>query len=360
MFQNAISVRRRLAPLEERGLNLAFLSLSFLSGVLELSPVLLLIDDHRSGGAVVAAGFAYQCGNLAASTTRLSKAFILALLILAAILVWWAPLSPVIFFCAVLLTSLGAQKLRRFVVAINDGPRISTLTKRSVRIIGFALIGLVTYQTYALCVVVVLAIAIVVALWRRESWSVHPPIHKPRASVLAVAMVVHQSHYFSYTYILPILFIVFLGVPHLLAGVAFVVGWISYTSAEPLTRRWFASKSFAQIFVGGHILVALSLGAIGLFGDSLPIVLAAWFASGLGGGTVYCLTRLNAAAGPMAVELEFWEDVGHVTGTLCSLVLAIALIERLTAAFFVSALLAVAAAMLLIVARERATRVVRA
>jgi len=218
-------------------LNGIFLLLSMLSSLLELGPVVLLIATMHHPSEILGAGLAYQIGNLAASTLRMSRTLVISFLLGAAVCAALARETTGLFYVSVLLTSLGTQKLRRFSVAINPGPSASTFIKRLVRIIGFALVGLISYGGYLLLVVGLLVIATTVALWRKESWADTPPIHKPRSNPLAGIMVVHQSHYFSYAYLIPWLFVHHLKIPVLFVGLAFILGWLSYVSTERLVRH---------------------------------------------------------------------------------------------------------------------------
>ena len=59
-------------------------------------------------------------------------------------------------------------------------------------------------------------------------------------------------------------------------------------------------------------LVAISLSILGYFQSFLPLTMIFWFISGLGGGTVFCLTRINKQLSlQFRTEIEFWEDVGQ-------------------------------------------------
>lgn len=160
-------------------------------------------------------------------------------------------------------------------------------------------------------------------------------------------MVVHQSHYFLYAYLIPWFLVRHLNIPAPFVGLAFILGWISYVSTEHLVRH----TDLLRVFISGHIFVAISLAVIGVFHNSLPVVLVAWFASGLGGGTVFCLTRLNQRVGKERVEMEFWEDIGHVLGVMSSLLLTVWVPHQLFTVFYASAGLAMTAACLMYFAR---------
>ena len=296
-------------------LDIIYLFLSLLSSILELGPVILLISKSMMPVEILGVALTYQIGNLVASTIRIDKRKVVALLFIAVVCVYLSSINWFLFYPTIMLLSLGLQKTRRFVAAINIETGVTTFSKRLVRILGFALSGVISYRIFTLLAVGILIITLIVALWRKESWVEKPTIRKPHWNPLATVMVSHQSHYFSYTYFMPILFIHYLHIPVSFVGLAFTVGWISYALAEYLLGRLKSSI----VFIWGHVVVAASLAIIATFYWRLTVVLFAWFISGLGGGTVFCLTRLNKGLGNKGIEMDFWEDIGHVIGVFIAI-----------------------------------------
>ena len=339
---------KQISKSESRILNTIFLVVSLLSSIFELGPVVLLIANGYSLPEILAGGISYQVGNLAASTVKGSRALVIVLLILASGLAYFVPGNIAFIYPSLILTSLGIQKVRRFLLAINTEQGPSTLVKRLIRIAGFAVAGLISYQGYVTLIVSLVAVTTLVAWWRSENWSSNPSISKPRRSFLSDIMVVHQSHYFSYAYLIPFLFVRGLGIPPSLVGLFFIIGWISYVLTERLIRY----RNLVLVFISGHILVAISLFTIALFHDFFPVVAIAWFTSGFGGGTVFCITKLNKSSRVQSVEMEFWEDVGHVLGVTVSWGLAITVFQA-SGVFYVSAAIALVAASMMFLSRAR-------
>ena len=154
-------------------------------------------------------------------------------------------------------------------------------------------------------------------------------------------MLVHQSHYFSYCCFLPWIFIKVLALPLPLVGAAFALGWVSYCFAPILFQRLPPVK----VFITGHLLVTVALCAICFCTHRLLPVLAAWFFSGFGGGSVYCLRDLNGRRGSLATDLDSWENLGHVSGAAIALIAATAS-NTPHCAFAVAAILALSTAIL--------------
>lgn len=333
---------------EGRVLDAVFLLLSMLSSMMELGPIVLLILSGKSLVEILVGGLLYQLGNLFASSVTLRKSLVVGSLLAATILSGFSQGSVLAFYGSVFLASVGLQKVRRFVTAINKKSKVTTFTKRFVRILGFALVGLASYLSYIIVLAGILLTSIALALWRPEDWSGNPPIHKPHRSWVAEIMVVHQAHYFSYTYLIPVIFLRELNLATLLVGLAFICGWISYILAERLIR----SQDLVRVFILGHLLVALALSTIALMHGSLLVVLVAWFVSGFGGGTVFCLTRLNKLARQERVEIEIWEDIGHVAGVLVSILLTLFIFGQAFYIFYVSAGLALSAALMMYLTRR--------
>ena len=128
-------------------------------------------------------------------------------------------------------------------------------------------------------------------------------------------MVLHQSHYFSYCYALPLLFDQFALGGRPLIGIWFACGWVSYLSAETIWRRFSPTRTFLV----GHVCLVVLLVAMAKFSHFPWLLVGLWVLSGLGGGTVYCLTILHQAEGWPHRRLEVAEDLGHLLGVLVSI-----------------------------------------
>lgn len=317
-----------------------FLALSFLSSVLELGPIIALAQEGESLVIVLLAGLAYQIGNLIAGM-RSATAVLLPISALIAIgLAWFSRQSEVFFLGSVLFGSISLQRMRRSINASHGNTLgVTTLQKRSVRIAGFAVAGIVGLPVYPWMISLIGVAAVGAYFSFAHGTEEGKRNYRVRTNPLPIVMLIHQSHYFAYAYLIPVLLIVVFGSSPYLVGIGFVIGWISYASVESFVH----SRRFATVFIVGHAVVAVSLACLGIFYFSLPIVLFAWFLSGFGGGTVFCLARLNKAAGSYRIDLEPWEDLGHVIGVVVSILLAIVLFNPFRGVFLAASVIALLA-----------------
>jgi len=328
-----------------------YIFLSLLTGFFELGCIVVLISLRTSAIQVLIAGLAYQLGNLTASTIRLSKKSIMLILSASTALICLYQYDKNFLFysLSVLLVSIGIQKTRRLLLETIGQDGVSVFSKRTVRIIGFLLAGAASGITLTIGVVVTLVVTILALVnIRIESLNAVYP-KKAKGNRLAAIMVIHQSHYFSYALWIPLILTYRSGVPIYLIGVCFIIGWLSYIYSERLFGRF----NIFWVFIAGHILVAISLIVIGTNIGNLILVLLAWFVSGLGGGSVFSLKRLNKTISSVPIDLDLWEDVGHVSGVLVSIILTLLLTERFYNPFYVSAAIALLAALAMFLSRSR-------
>jgi hypothetical protein len=318
--------------------------LNLFSGFLELGGILFMILKNEPIQAIIAAGLAYQIGILISTLVaipRKSSALIAAVAVIA-VAGYQLSGADAVYLVILCLFSLMIQEARQGLVAKIAPEKVSVFTKRFFRILGFLLAGLISQ--IALLAVCLLA-AVIFVLLPRFGHDLPTEIkHKvsPKVNFLSMIMVVHQSHYFSYAYLLPILFVKQLNIPVYLCGVCFMIGWLSYIFSEKL----FGKLDLRYVFILGHLFAAGSLALIGFFHTSTWVVLAGWFLSGLGGGSIFCLKRMNSKT-LQPSNLDFWENVGHVCGTIVSLFLAALLISNYHAIFWISAVLAIVTASLM-------------
>lgn len=318
-------------------LSALFLLLSTSSSLFELGPVIFLIREYGLPIALLA-GLMYQLGNLLAGIVAISSRRVTACLFISLILALFSSSSLFLFLLSIVLASIGLQKTRRFIQSVNRDRQVGTFLKRFVRILGFAVCGFFSYAVYPIIIVTVLVISWYVVLSQVDKTDALPKYHKPHINTFAKIMVIHQTHYFSYAYIMPYVFLTYLNIERQLVGLAFAIGWISYASVEKLLR----GERLKVYFIIGHILVAMSLILMALFTFNSIVILCAWFISGLGGGTVFCLTRLNKRAGKDRVDMDVWEDIGHVVGVTIPLAIMSAGLASPSQLYYISAMLALA------------------
>ena len=150
------------------------------------------------------------------------------------------------------------------------------------------------------------------------------------------------------TYLIPFLFWQVHNMSAPFVGLAFCIGWISYSIAPYLHSRRHLTGSFAS----GHILASLTLITISVFFQNLWVVMLAWFVSGFGGGTVFCLRELESNLADRKPDLDLWENLGHIVGLAICLTL-LAVFEQPTIVFLAGGVIAILTGLLLLLARQR-------
>lgn len=330
---------------KQGALRIFFFTLSMLSGFFELGSAVFLLYQGQNIQMILLAGFCYQLGNLAASTTKLSKksTIIVAIGSSMAFATYGYSNFLICYFLGITLISVAIQKVRRLITEEYGSEGISTFSKRATRIIGFLASGLVSLPLLIFGNLIIFVIIMVIATVVNGNWLDLPKLSLPKRNSISDIMVIHQSHYFSYAYWIPVLFVYQLGVRIPLVGAFFIIGWLSYIFTEKLFSRY----NTLVVFVIGHFSVALALFVIGTFQNSVLLVATAWFLSGLGGGSVYCLKRVNKKMGIDQVDLEIWEDIGHVTGAIIPIIL-IGLLGEKYNSFYISAIIAICTALLML------------
>ena len=259
---------------------------------LALAAAASLLRSHESLASIFIAGLAYQSGNALPRPLIANGAPLLSLVLTGGVLALLLNRAGEPgWFLGIAALSWSLQGIRRRFADTAGDALPSTAQKRAARVVGFVLATIVP------------AIFWIPAIWLISltplAWRSDAKVRLPTATIirrihpLEVIMVLHQSHYFSYCYALPLLFdqSALGGVS--LTGTWFACGWISYLSAEAVWKRF----SPASTFVVGHACLALLLVAMAIFGHFPWLLIALWILSGLGGGTVYCLTTLHRAAG---------------------------------------------------------------
>ena len=298
------------APARRRTLHAAiYLLLSLLAGVFELGVVMSAIREGAPPVAFLVLALAYQCGALLREPIALTGRYYRLILLVALVAAVYPDRGPWLLVATVFLISVGLQGIREEAL---QGRRVGTFAKRASRIVGFVGAGFFSLNMLALVPAVVLALAIILNVAgsvMTEDVRLLKPRHLGTADV---AMIVHQAHYFTYAYMIPFLFTHEHGFSGVMAGLAFAVGWVSYSMTPLLLGR----VSVLPVVLIGHSVVALSLMTIMVDGGSLQVLLIAWFVSGFGGGSVFGIRRLAElwAAGKQADGMDTWENIGHVLG----------------------------------------------
>jgi len=286
----------------------SYLLLSFLSGFLELGIIMYALRQGMPFVAIPLLGVAYQAGALFRRPVELPPWHYVAATALGLALGLVTHESIILLVLTVLLLSIGIQGGRELTL---KKAQVSTFAKRVSRIAGFALSGF--FDLRFLFAIAVVGLSTMLLLRKGLSGVAAPFLHRNwHPKILGVTMLVHQSHYFSYAYFIPFLFLNVHNVSAPLVGLIFCIGWVSYSIA-PFA---FAKQPLARSFSFGHVLASLTLFTIFGFSESLWVIILAWFFSGFGGGTVFCLRELECKLISDKPDLDLWENLGHILGLL--------------------------------------------
>ncbi|MGW5237510.1 hypothetical protein ACWEOW_01100 [Monashia sp. NPDC004114] len=229
---------------------------------------------------------------------------------------WSVPLTAI----TLLVFNSVAQAVRRSVKAVQNVP---TRMKNTGKALGMILGGAVGATHLG---PVALAVFAVYFVWQAvPTIPPGPRIERGRLGLrdrtLLWGEFVHHAHYFAYCYSFWYL------APALISpwtGLWFVVGWVAYFALERIWRE--GRRAFApKVIAVGHVTVAAALLMMPHMNASG--VLAAWFVTGIGGGTAYMLGSA-AGQGPR----ERFEDCGHVAGAAISVFVAVSAADNRSAA----------------------------
>jgi hypothetical protein len=205
---------------------------------------------------------------------------------------------------ALTIFNAAAQALRR---ALKKLATPTSPAKNTAKAVGMALGGVLGASTVGSAALMIPGAALLVIGMGFRKWPVTPPTKRsreaPRSRLLLWGELLHHAHYFAYAYTFWYLAPALIGFA---TGLWFLLGWLAYFIAEFAWRE--RRRSFLpRIMAVGHFAVAGLLAVM----PFLPAVgvLAAWFATGIGGGTAYMLGNSGSQRGR-----ERFEDIGHVAG----------------------------------------------
>lgn len=282
-----------------------FLLFSFFSGFVELGNVFWAIDNDNSILACIGLGFAYQVGNLVPVPIKLNKNINLALNIICMCLVsiynfidanYW------LFVVLIILTAMCIQNVRSI---MKDS--VSTTVKRLFRILGFVFAP-ICYNEKVLFGIIVFILLVTIVQRNSQEFK----IDKCKIEFINLVMIIHQMHYFSYVY-----FIIYIMKSQnsdwnkLLYGCIFALSWLTYIVMPHVLRK----EIYAKYFIAGHSFLTLTLICMYIFNNNLITVF--WILTGFGGGTVFCIGKLNDIKKFCAKDdLTFSENIGHILGVL--------------------------------------------
>ncbi|MCX6632361.1 MAG: hypothetical protein NTW28_32530 [Candidatus Solibacter sp.] len=315
-----------------------------MSGFIELGGVMFAARRGLPIPSVIAFGLTYQLGALFQNPMELTGRQYRGMVAVAAAAACASFWDFRLLWISLLLLGAGLQGLRE--EAVRRAP-VGTLQKRIARIAGFSVAGWLNPALVIASSLSIILIAAVLRRWPNQADQTTRPVRRPNLSLFACVMVLHQMHYFAYCYALPILFLRVHGLNPVSAALAFAIGWISYSFAPSVLAR----VPTLTVVVAGHVGVSAMLLFAASNLHNLPMLLAAWFASGFGGGTVFGIRRLAVEwrTGDTKATLDMWENVGHVLGVLLAICLTL-VASRVDILFLAAAGLASAVASILAVA----------
>ena len=281
-----------------------YLLLSAFSGFLEIGVLVFAIREGWSVVALPAIALAYQAGALFVDPLPLHRgAYLIAAAGAVVLALSSRPLPYPLILAIVVLLAVSTQGARSMVAS---GVAVSTLLKRLSRICGFVAAGAFTHAAvFPTCCAGLLLVAVSLLINRRnqKAWTRLP--FSPEAGL----MVIHQAHYFCYSALVPILLYRAANLRPAAVGPLFALGWLSYTLAPSLLKRWRPPR----VFVVGHLFAAAVLTCLAAFSERPMLTVFLWFLTGFGGGTVFVL-RLREKAESKSLRLDAWENIGHVFG----------------------------------------------
>ena len=285
---------------------------SAIAGSVEIGIICWAITHGMSPAEIIGFGVAYQLGNLVPvpyqPTRKDGIASVVGCIALSAHILFGKSL----FLEPFLLTTLISATLQ----AIRGGCKEGTVRwkKRLCRVIGFASAFL-----YRDCLVLCLTVVILVLIIGLNKI----PDNQRQLSIPKAnrTMILHQMHYFSYSYIM--LYLSYRSFGNLLLTISsFVISWFTYLAVEPVLSKHDNNRWKKYLCVGHIGLGVALLNIYVLVQYSEPAYLVLWWLSGLGGGTVFCIQSVETKKQKGSINQQMWswsENIGHIMGCLLAL-----------------------------------------
>lgn len=283
-----------------------FFLLSSLTGVIEVGTVLYAINQGYSVVQVLMLVLAYQIGCFFPTNVMLKKPVLIIFGCIAFALAVFCSYIPSLWLLvfAVLFISPCLQMARSI-----QKSSVSTGAKRAFRILGFAVSPL--FSPILLSAMALIIVVITVFNKKPDK----NELNFRSVPLPNFIMIVHQMHYFSYAYIVLIIANTFDKYNGFLTALIFVLGWVTYTSAQYIFR----GKRYFTYLVCGHIFLVLVLFTMAICSSEIVKVVL-WILTGFGGGTVFCIKEVLKQCGKYdKYALETSENYGHLLGVICSI-----------------------------------------
>ena len=309
-----------------------FLILSAMTALLECGSIFLGICLGYSPGRILSLCLAYQFGNLFPIPFCLRRKALLNTVYLAFAALCIAqfldtrPLFQWIFyFLGIMMLSCTIQSVRSEMKV-----QISTVRKRTARIIGFTLAPFMMYAPFLIlsvcCLIVLFSLKHTIQISASDSSLSHFFKAMAKNDCYKI-MLWHQLHYFIYAYAMILIVYQMTNKPFL-TMLLFACTWLTYLITEPfikyicrscprLTYTIGSISGNIAIILIGHTFLMLIL--LLLPNVSLKVFIPLWILAGFGGGTVFAISALCSQTSTYKKEnLTFTENIGHFVGTATS------------------------------------------
>lgn len=292
-----------------------FLLLSLMSGCVELGSVYLGIKYCDSIPLMILLPLSYQIGNLMMEYVPKNCRTVTGIGITAVAL---SPLNLTSWNYPTLLVQIMMSSFCIQVARDLNKKKCPTWLKRTFRIGGFAIApSMLIANGQIILILCLIASVVVISAYRASSSETIQKAKFPHK--LSFVMILHQMHYFVYTYIMPI-YIYQLSGSFFTSATAFAITWIVYLLPQSVFEKM-GFKMYKTCFYLCHAFLALCLLAMSwaVEANHIRIVLLSWLLTGLGGGSVFCIRHLSPKCKNMS--MDFSENLGHVLGPMVAIII---------------------------------------
>jgi hypothetical protein len=287
-----------------------YLLLNIFSGYVELGVILYTLSLQYSPLKIIGIALAFQIGNLVPVPIHLNKLSIYFSLMISIIFILFSYTyhkQYFILFIGILFLSVAIQLIR-----YNCTEKTSTTLKRISRVTGFIIAPIFSIFIILFVLFLLFVCTIMLNAHNKKIF-----IIKPKLNFYNITMIIHQMHYFCYTYFIIIILHNLMKFSSGLICIFFTLVWITYIT----TSHFFNKNTYKKYFVIGHLFLFVILGLM-YFNFSKYLTVVLWICTGFGAGTIFALNRLNKKFIPYDENaMEYSENIGHILGILLSLLL---------------------------------------
>lgn len=291
--------------------------LSAWSGALEIALPVAFILNTKSIIFVGIGMTIFQCGYISREIFAKLKVGVFTALIIMVISTSVLTLSFILKFTygqlgSLFLVASGIRYLRSYG---KENFRFNTNKNNYSRQIGYILGGLLSYQIPYLCLLGLVPSALIFS--NRYAFHLKPKPTLPSSwlkkqiAPFVIFEFFHSLHYFTYCYILLLIFWHLLQSYGFLIGAIFALGWVGYNI---LYVRLTTFQRLPVIL--GHMVVGLCLLAMIPF-TNLMLLILLWILTGFGGGTNFAVRfGIRNNIHQLFEYRDTAESAGHILGPL--------------------------------------------